>query len=490
MTKNAMLRGAAVAVAVASLTALVAGLSGPATAETEAKLQWGACPPASGVFPQVGCATLQVPLDYAKPNGKQIALTISGVGGLSSPHFLLVNPGGPGAPGLGTEQMVSAMLPEKVAEQYAVFSFDPRGVGASTPVDCGDVSKLVTHPALPYRPANATQEEQRVAQAKKVAAQCGSKAKDLLPYITTENAARDIDRIRIALGKDKIDFLGYSYGSKLGATYATLFPEHTGRMILDSVVDPLVSTYKTAYEQDPALEQRTQQLFAWIAAHSSEYHLGTTPKAVEAVWQQLRADLAKKPAGGRAGASELDDLLASSLYTQDSWPSLADAVVAYRKGDPSGVLSATDQLATQAVDTGQLAYNCMDPGWPRDWSRWRQDTELADHLSPRFAWLNTWYGAPCAFWPVAPAKQVRIGSPKVPPILLLQGRYDAATPVIGARRMRAVLPGSRLLIDNGGNHASYLFTKNPCVDDKAEKYLLTGELPADGTCPASDPPES
>jgi len=149
------------------------------------------------------------------------------------------------------------------------------------------------------------------------------------------------------------------------------------------------------------------------------------------------------------------------------------------------VVTATDQLAEQAVDTVQPAYNCMDPGWPRDWNRWHRDTALADRLTPRFAWLNTWYGAPCAFWSVGPAKQVRIGSAKVPPILLLQGRYDAATPLIGARRMHAVLPGSRLLIDDGGNHASYLLSKNPCIDDKAEKYLLTGRLLAAGTCPAS-----
>ncbi|GAA3087575.1 alpha/beta hydrolase [Kribbella aluminosa] len=463
-----------------AVVAMAAQLTAPAVAAP--KLKWGECPPDSGAFRQVSCATIKVPLDYAKPNGKQITLTISGVGSLSAPHALLVNPGGPGAPGIGLEQMVNAALPEKVAEQYAVFSFDPRGVGDSTPVSCGDTSKLVKHPALPYKPANAQEEQQRVQQAKQIAQQCGRDAKDLLPYITTENAARDMDRIRIALGRDKLDYLGYSYGTKLGATYATLFPQHTGRMILNSVVDPLVSTYRTTYEQDPAFQARAGQMFGWIAGQNKTYHLGTTAKAVATVWQKARGDLAKKPAGGRAGAAELDDMLASALYTDDLWSSLADALVQYRHGDPSGLLSITDQFALQSVDPGLLAYNCTDPGWPRSWHAWHWDTTVADRRAPQFAWMNTWYSAPCAFWPVAPVKQAPIRS--AVPVLLLQSRYDPATPLLGARRMRAVLTGSRLLTDDGGNHASYLFSNNPCVDGKAEKYLLTGQLPADGNCPA------
>ncbi|WP_460652816.1 alpha/beta hydrolase [Kribbella endophytica] len=477
--KNGLVRGVAFLATLGSLAVLVAGQSGPATATT---LKWGACP--DGVPRQVACSKLRVPLDYAKPDGRQITLTLSAIGSLSASHFMLVNPGGPGASGLGTEQLVSAALPEAVAEQYAVFSFDPRGVGLSSPVDCGDLSDLTPHPALPYRPANDAQEQQRISLAQRVAARCGAKAKDLLPHITTENAARDMDRIRIALGREKLDYLGYSYGTKLGATYATLFPQHTGRMILDSVVDPMVSTYRTAYEQNPALQKRAQALFTWTAARDKTYHLGKTRLAVASVYDQVHRALAAKPAGGRAGGAELDDLLASSMYIDDSWDGLMQAIADYRKGNPDTLLAATDQLASQSVDSGQLAYNCMDTGWPRNWRKWHNDTAASNASAPLFAWLNTWYGAPCAFWPVGPAREVRIGSVEVPPILLLQGKTDAATPAIGALRMRQALKGSRLLVDGGGNHASYLFEKNPCIDKRAEQYLLTGELPSDGLCPA------
>ncbi|GAA0625324.1 alpha/beta fold hydrolase [Kribbella sandramycini] len=476
-----VLRAATIGVLVASLAAQ---LTVPAAA-APSKLKWGACPPESAALPQVGCATLKVPLDYSKPNGRQITLTISGVGSLAAKHALMVNPGGPGAPGIGTEQMVRVGLSQELYDQYAVFSFDPRGVGASTPVSCGDTSKLVKHPALPCTPANAQQEAQRVQLAQRIAAQCGKYGKDLLPYITTENAARDLDRIRIALGRDKLDYLGYSYGTKLGATYATLFPQHTGRMVLNSVVDPLVSTYRTGFEQNPAFEARADDLFQWIAARDKEYHLGKTATAVEALWDKLHRDLAKKPAGGRAGAAELEDVLASSLYTDDLWSSLADAIVQYRQGDPSGLLTITDQFALQSVDPGLLAYNCIDPGWPRNWRTWHWDTSVSNRRAPHFAWSNTWFSAPCAFWPVTPKPSVRIGSTKVPPILLIQGRRDPATPVIGARRMQAVLHGSRLLLEDGGNHASYLQQQNPCIDQSAEKYLLTGRVPTGNvSCPA------
>lgn len=456
-------------------------LSAPAAGARTSSLTWGECP--AGTPRQVSCARLQVPLDYAEPDGKQITLTVSGMGSLSSPRFLLVNPGGPGASGLGTEKLVFSQLPQEVAQQYAVFSFDPRGIGASTPVSCGDTSKLAPHPASPYQPADRSQERKREDLAKQIAAHCAANGKDLLPHLTTENAARDLDRIRAALGKDKIDYLGYSYGTKLGATYATLFPAHTGRMILDSVVDPTVTTYRTQFQQNTAMQARAEQLFAWTAERDSTYHLGTTAASVKAAWNELRGKLAAQPAGGKTGVSELDDLLASAMYGDWAWPSLMEAVASYRGGNSTGLNVAAGQ-AQYAVDPGQLAYNCADAGWPRNWAAWHADTAKSATSAPLFAWLNSWYSAPCAFWQVPATPEVRIGSAPVPPILLLQGKDDPATPLVGAQRMHRVLRGSSLLVDGGGNHAAYLNERNPCVDDKAAHYLLTGELPQDGTCPA------
>ena len=425
---------------------------------------------------------MKVPLDYSKPKGRQITLTVSGAGSLSAEHFMLMNPGGPGASGIVNTQLVYSGLPEAVREQYAVFSFDPRGAGLSTPITCGNVSKIVTHPALPYRPGNAGQERRRTIQAQQIAKSCGKHAREFLPHITLANEARDMDRIRIALGKDKLDYLGYSAGSQLGATYATMFPRHTGRMILDSVVDPTVSTYETGFQQNPAVQKRIDAMFAWTAARNQTYHLGTTRADVQRTVNRVHAKLSARPAGGRAGASELDDVLVTSMYAKSDWPDVMSIVKDYRRGDEGPLLAATDQLAEQPIDPAQLAYNCTQPGWPRDWKTWHRDTARADRNAPSVAWLNTWYSAPCAFWPVKAVRPARIGSVKVPPILLINSRDDGATPLIGARRMRAALPNSRLVIRGGGDHATYLSTKNRCVDTKATAYWLTGELPADGTC--------
>ncbi|AOR36661.1 hypothetical protein BFF78_41405 [Streptomyces fodineus] len=467
----------------AAATGVVATATGPAA------LHWSTCPTGSEAPRGTYCSTLKVPLDYARPNGRQIKLTLSMAGDLNAPRTLVVNPGGPGEPGIGTAKLVWSSLPQDVATQYNVVSFDPRGVGASTPVSCGDTAKLVKHPAAPYTPTTDAQEQARLTVARKIAEQCGASSKDLLPYITTENAARDMDRIRTAFHRDKLDYLGYSYGTKLGATYATLFPSHTGRMILDSVVDPTVTTYTSQYEQDPALQHRAGQFFAWAATKNGTYHLGASAAQVSAAWNAVRKGLDAHPAGSRAGSAEIDDLLASAMYTDLDWGNVAQAVSDYRRGDASTLLGATDQLALGGVDPAQLAYNCVDDAWPRNWATWHRDTASAAPGAPLFAWLNSWYSAPCAFWKAPTARPVKIGSAKVPPILLLQSKDDPATPVEGARRMHQVLAGSRLVVAGGGNHGQYLFDGNTCMDGHGSRYLLTGRLPADNaTCPAAPAP--
>ncbi|MCF3131125.1 alpha/beta hydrolase [Streptomyces olivochromogenes] len=485
-------RGAAVAAAFGLVTVAgpqVADAAPAATATGPAAPHWSTCPAGSEAPRGTYCTTLKVPLDYARPRGRQIKLTLSVAGDANAPRTLVVNPGGPGEPGIGTAQLVWSQLPADVSAKYNVVSFDPRGVGASTPVSCGDTRRLIKHPAGPYTPTTDAQEQARRTVARKVAEQCYAKAKDLLPYITTENAARDMDRIRAALGRDKMDYLGYSYGTRLGATYATLFPSHTGRMILDSVVDPTVTTYASQYEQDPALQHRAEQFFAWVAKKDETYHLGTSAAKVSATWDAVRKKLDAHPAGGRAGSAELDDLLASGMYTDLEWADVAQPVADYRRGDASALVGTTDQLALGSVVPARLAYNCVDDAWPRDWATWHRETAAAAPKSPLFAWLNSWYSAPCAFWKAPTARPVKIGSAHVPPVLLLQAKDDAATPVVGARRMHQALTGSGLVVAGGGNHGQYLFDGNACMDRHGSRYLLTGRLPAEGaTCPAAPAP--
>lgn len=488
MTSNRRLLTLSVATALG-----LTGLSGPMTATASPKgaraLTWGACPARSQAPRGTYCSTIKVPLDYAKPTGRQITLTLAMVGSRDAERTLVVNPGGPGQSGIQAAQPVWATMSPEVSAKYNVVSFDPRGVGESSPVSCGDAGKLIKHPAPDYTPAGANAEQARVAIARGVAERCATASGALLNSISTANAARDMDRVRAALSRSELDYLGYSYGSKLGATYATLFPSRTGRMILDSVVDPHVTEYAATYEQTPALERRTRQFFAWAARNDRTYHLGTTEAKVSATWTTVRAKLRTAPASGQAGATELDDLLASSLYTDVSWPDLASTVADYRKGDPSSLVGASKQLAAGAVNPAELAYNCVDDPWPRNWKTWHDDTTAAAKKAPLFAWMYTWINAPCAFWKAPTAAPVKVGSVKVPPVLLLQSHDDPATPLIGAQRMRQALSGSRLVVAGGGNHGQYLFDGNACMDGYANRYLLTGKLPAaDATCKAAPSP--
>ncbi|MFJ3234600.1 alpha/beta hydrolase [Streptomyces sp. NPDC086787] len=488
MTSTRRLLTLSVATAL-GLTGLAAPVTATAAPKGTSALTWGACPAGSQAPRGTYCSTIKVPLDYAKPTGPQITLTLSQVGDRDAERTLVVNPGGPGQSGVEAAQPVWASMSPEVAAKYNVVSFDPRGVGASSPVSCGDANKLVKHPAPDYTPADAHAEQARASIARGIAERCATASGALLDSVSTANAARDMDRVREALGQSKLDYLGYSYGSRLGATYATLFPSRTGRMILDGVMDPAVGDYAATYEQNPALEQRTRQFFAWAALNDRTYHLGSTEAKVSATWTAVRAKLRTAPASGQAGATELDDLLASALYTDLSWPDLASTVADYRKGDPSSLVGASKQLAAGAVDPARLAYNCVDDAWPRNWQTWHDDTTAAAKKAPLFAWMNTWINAPCAFWKAPTAPPVKIGSVKVPPVLLLQSHDDPATPLVGAQRMHQALSGSRLVVAAGGNHGQYLFDTNACMDAYGDHYLLTGQLPtADATCKASPPP--
>ncbi|HEX9528901.1 MAG TPA: alpha/beta fold hydrolase, partial [Streptosporangiaceae bacterium] len=233
------------------------------------RLHWHPCT-VSGAGMQ--CASLAVPLDRRHPGGRKITLALSMVPA-SAPAGqrqgdLLVNPGGPGGAGRYLAAQVAFSLDQKVASEYNIIGFDPRGVGASVPALHCDPSFFagVRHD---YIPANQAAEQVLLGRAKAYAAGCERRFGWLLPYMTSEDAARDMDSIRAALGQQQISYLGYSYGTYLGQVYATLFGNRVRRMVLDSTVDPRGAWYADNISQDYAFESRIQAFFAWIAANAA-----------------------------------------------------------------------------------------------------------------------------------------------------------------------------------------------------------------------------
>jgi pimeloyl-ACP methyl ester carboxylesterase len=473
--------------------------SAAAKASAPQRLNWQPCTVAGA---SMQCASLAVPLDYRHPSGRKITLALSMVPATAPQDQrqgdLLVNPGGPGGAGRYLAASAAFSLDHKVASKYNIIGFDPRGVGDSVPaLRCAPSFFAGVRPD--YIPADQATEQVLRGRAKAYAAGCEHRFGWLLPYMTTEDSARDMDSIRAALGQQKISYLGYSYGTYLGQVYATLFGSRVRRMVLDSTVDPQGAWYDNNISQDYGFESRIQAFFAWIAAHSATYGLGTTGAQVQQAWYRARNELTAHPLDGPSGPAigpdEFDDTMLQGGYSNTLWPGLAAALAAYlHTGSAKGLLSEYKALGGQNENEFAVynAVECSDVNWPRNWAKWDADTRRVYRTAPFEAWDNAWFNAACAFWPVhGAAKPLAIKGAGLPPILMIQGSLDAATPYQGAQVAHKLLPSARMVVvKGGGNHGQSLSQPpNLCVNNYLNNYLATGALPhqpglVNATCPA------
>ncbi|MFD5425174.1 alpha/beta hydrolase [Streptomyces sp. NPDC127084] len=455
----------------------------PQSRQTTA-LSWRSC--ATKAYPRLECSQVRVPLDHARPDGRKITIALSRVRHTDTAYQgpLLVNPGGPGASGLNLAGLVAASLPARVAAQYDVIGFDPRGVGASTPsLTCkpGHFTPVRPDPV----PRTAEEESAQLARAEAFAGECARKYPDLLPHMSTVNAAKDMDLVRAALGARQISYFGYSYGTYLGAVYARQFPNRVRRAVLDSVVNPEGIWYEDNLGQDPAFDSRHKAFAAWVARHDATYRLGTDPAGIEAAWYAMREALREAPAGGKVGPAELEDTFLPGGYYNGYWPQLAKAFAAFvLRGQTQPLLDAYKVLG--AVDSkGDNSYSvytaveCHDAPWPRSWPTWRVDNTAVHAKAPFFTWSNAWYNAPCAYWSVPSLAPVDVANTALPAVLLFQATDDAATPYEGAVAMHRKLRGSRLIVERGGGNHGITLSGNACLDKHLTDYLATGLVPPD-----------
>lgn len=455
------------------------------------------CPKAERLPPPVRCGTVSVPLDYARPYGKQISLTVSrALAGGSRAGYqgaLVYNPGGPGGSGMLFPLYAGEPEYRKLAAAYDFVGYAPRGVGRSGSLSCQDPALFAKAPsASPVHPS-PEYKRHRILRARAYAAGCAHRAGRDLPHYTTLNNARDLDVLRAALGERRLTFLGASYGTYFGAVYATLFPGHVRRMVLDSVVnpDPPQIWYRSNLDQSLAFESRWADWRAWAARHHGVYRLGRTPRQVQTAYDEARQRLDRDPAGGKVGTGELHAAFLRVAYHDAYWAPSARALAAYLRGDvkPLIALAAPDPEEAAESENGTAVYTaveCNDAPWPTDWYTWdRDNTELA-RRAPFETWDNAWMNLPCAYWPV-PWRQrpvdVRAGRRSLPPVLLVAAERDAATPYSGALEMRRRLAGSRLVTErNAGTHG-VSGGPNACVNQHVDTYLLTGRVPRrDASC--------
>jgi pimeloyl-ACP methyl ester carboxylesterase len=483
-----------------------AGGDGAGTAAVVPKastLSWSQC---GGQLQGAECANLAVPMNYADRGGRKITLALSMIPATAPvaqrQGVLLVNPGGPGEPGRSLAAEVAAGLSPQVAATYDIVGFDSRGVGGSVPALSCDPS-FFDEVRPNYVPASAAAEQVLIGRAKAYAAGCEQRFGWLLPYMTTVNMARDLDQIREAFGVAKINYFAFSYGTYLGQVYGTLFPGRVRRMVLDSTVNPVGAWYQDNIDQDYAFQGRLDAFFAWTARYDSSYGLGSTQAQVQAAYYKARGELEKTPIAGPngplIGPDELDDTFGIAGYLNSVWPAFAQALSQYvRTGNGSGLLTQYQSWGTTPENTFAVynAVECADAAWPRNWSKWQSDTERVYKTAPFEAWDNAWFNAACAFWPVqGPAEPFKVDGAGLPPVLMLQGTLDAATPYAGAQQAHRLLPSARMVVvEGGGNHGQSLESPpNLCVQNYLNAYLGTGAVPeraglVNATCPANADP--
>jgi pimeloyl-ACP methyl ester carboxylesterase len=481
--------------------------SGPATGSGQdtgpivpanSTLHWHSC---SGLIAQTGirdCTMLSVPLNYADSRGRHISLALDMIPATApvsqQQGILLVNPGGPGGSGLSLAAELAAGLSPGVARDYDIIGFDPRGVGSSVPELSCDPS-FFSGPRPNYIPANAAAEQVNINRAKTYAQDCEQKFGWLLPYMTTENVARDLDSIRAAFGVAKINYFAFSYGTYLGQVYATLFPQRVRRMVLDSTVDPTGVWYTDNVDQDYAFQGRINAFYAWVAQYDSTYNVGSTAAQVRAAWYRARNQLLAHPANGVIGPDEFDDTYLLGGYDDQLWPGLARALSTYLNGGNVTDLIGQYQSYGAQNENEFAVYNaveCADTSWPGSFSFWTSDTEQVYKSAPFEAWDNTWFNAACAFWPVhGPSEPLQITGTGLPGILMLQGTLDPATPYAGAQDAHKLLPTARMVVVEGGGNHGQSFSQPPdnCVQGYLNSYLAIGALPqgaglVNATCPA------
>ncbi|MGW7053027.1 alpha/beta hydrolase [Streptomyces sp. NPDC054887] len=487
------------------LTALVAAPAGsaesPASPEARgtalaahraaaAGIAFGACPKSEGLPGHIRCGTVEVPLDYADPDGRRISLTVSRARATGRPAArqgaLVYNPGGPGASSMFFP--MAGVLPEwkKTGAAYDLVGYAPRGVGRSAPLSCQDPSQLVQAPSdAPTYPSHAYKQE-RIARAKAYADGCARRAGGALRHYTSLNNARDLDVLRAALGEKKLTFMGASYGTYFGALYATLFPSHVRRMVFDSAVnpDPEQIWYRNNLDQSLAFEGRWKDFRTWVAKHHRTYRLGATPDEVLASYERVRAGLARRPAGGRVGPGELQAALLGAGYYDDYWAMRATALSEYLKGNPKPLIDqASPRSGSARADENSkavyTAVECNDAAWPAEWWVWDRDNSLLAARAPFETWDNAWMNLPCAYWS-APRQEpldVGAGPGELPPTLILAAERDAATPYRGALELHRRLAGSALVTERDAGTHGIGGGANRCVNGHLETYLLTGRTP-------------
>jgi pimeloyl-ACP methyl ester carboxylesterase len=443
------------------------------------------------------CGRTEVPISYDEPDGATLPLFLVRAvlaGQTERIGSLMVNPGGPGGSGADAAIGLALTLPEDVLRRFDVVGFDPRGVGLSTPVECiPDELKDRVIAAEP-RPTSDEDLDTAFALADEVAQGCADEYGDALGTFNTVDTARDMDRLREALGDEQLTYLGYSYGTTLGSTYAEMFPDKVRALVLDAAVDPDTTEREDAEASAAAFEQGFDVFATNCTGLLAGCPLGDNPRQfLEDLLTQAEATPIPSAEEGETRQATPGVILTAvqaALYDTESWPQLAQALAAAQQGDSAGVFSLADNYAGRLEDDtysnlldANVAINCADTEETFEEDEIRDLAAEWDAAYPLFGAGSAVGLYTCSVWDAQRTPLPERDAQGSDPILVVGNSGDPVTPLPGAEDMAEQLDSGVLLIWQGNGHTAY--PKTDCINAAVNAYLIDLTAPADGlTCPA------
>jgi pimeloyl-ACP methyl ester carboxylesterase len=450
-------------------------------------LAWSDCGPNQ-------CARLTVPIDYSRPDGATIQLSVLKVPAKDLSErigSLVVNPGGPGASAtVGFAKFADYIVSKEVRATYDVVGVDPRGVADSSPIRCLNDRELDTFLGSDQTPDSKAEEQQLAGTAKAFAGKCKTNGGPLLGHASTIEAAKDMDILRAALGETKLDYLGKSYGTFLGATYADLFPTKVGRFVLDGAVDPNLTLSQINEGQAVGFETATRS-YVQDCVNKGDCPLGDTLESGMGRLRGFLRQLDAKPLPLKDPyVKELTEAWASlgigfPMYDTRYWGQLTDALRSAFRGDAGPLMKLAGLYAdrnSQGAYTGNLlqvihAVNCLDRSGTNTLAHYESEARSLSAEAPTWGPFLAWGSVPCGYWPVqpnnAPKKIAAAGSG---PIVVVGTTRDPATPYKWAQSLASQLEDGHLITYDGDGHTAYM-RSNSCVNDAVDAYLLKGVVP-------------
>jgi pimeloyl-ACP methyl ester carboxylesterase len=435
-----------------------------------------------------------VPVDPRRPALGTVDLKVTRHKATGSRRIgsLFANPGGPGASAVDWIHNAYDNFPSEIRKRFDLVAFDPRGVGHTTPVRCLSTRGLDAYIHVDPTPDTAAERAALVDANRDFDAGCQRRSGGVLPYVDTVTVAQDLDRLRQALGDSKLTYVGYSYGTAIGASYLDQFPTRVRAMVLDGALDPAMSWEGFLRGQSAGFEGAFEDFLADCERNGCAFRDAVQGDLGEA-YDRLAARVDAHPLPGRGsrvvGPGEFITGTALGMYSKNLWPWLADALAQAEGGDGQEMLNLNDEYferSDQGYENQQeanIAVNCVDRPWPRTAKPYFDLAAEVARTAPRFGQMITLSGLSCIDWPVrAKGSPHRVTAPGSPAVIVIGGTHDPATPYVWSQRLADQLSRGVLLTHTRPGHTIWRTSAPNCILRPVDDYLLTLRVPPPTRC--------